>query len=48
MDEIKKMKSDLPQDEVKRMEKDMQQLTDKYVRNIDNLVKEKVKALEVR
>ena len=41
-DEVKKDKS-LPEDEVKNLQEDIQELTDKYIKNIDEIAKAKEK-----
>lgn len=46
MDAIKLLKDDLPSDEVKRLEKNVQQLTNRHVGNIDQILNSKVKAIE--
>jgi ribosome recycling factor len=40
-----KKKSDITEDDLKEIEKDIQNLTDKYVKNIDNIIKDKEKEI---
>lgn len=46
MDSVKKVKSSIPADEFKRLEKEVQAITDSAVRTIDEVISDKVKAIE--
>lgn len=41
VDELKKLKSEIPEDEIKRQDEAIQKLTDKYIKEIDRHVKDK-------
>jgi len=41
VDDVKKLKSEIPEDEIKRQEESLQKLTDKYIKEIDRHIKDK-------
>jgi ribosome recycling factor len=41
VDELKKLKGTLPEDDVKRYEEELQKMTDKYIKEVDKLMSDK-------
>ena len=41
VDDVKKLKSEIPEDEIKQQEESLQKLTDKYIKEIDRHIKDK-------